>query len=64
MKSKSEIGKDAAYKRNHCCPKCGASGLETVDGSTLGGMPGINYKSCRACGYSRAIVKRQSKFKL
>ena len=54
----------AANRRRKNCPTCGNSAVETRDGSQVGGMPGIKYKYCVGCGWSRAITKKQGKFKL
>ena len=51
-------------RRNLTCRKCGAMGLEEVDGSRCEGMPGITYKVCNGCGEARAITKRQGRVKL
>jgi hypothetical protein len=45
------------------CHKCGAAHVR-VDGKDIGGMPGIQYKHCRACGWSQAVTKRQRREKL
>ena len=65
----TEDGRDAIKKSNRdrgqTCGGCGAFGtLEIVDGSKIGGMPGIQYKHCGGCNWSRAIVKKPARFKL
>ena len=44
-----------------CCQKCNNQNLAERDGSEIGGMPGIKYQYCGACGWSRAIVKKPAK---
>jgi len=39
------------------CQKCNNRNLQERDGSQVGGMPGIKYQCCDACGWSRAITK-------
>lgn len=60
----SEEGRENIQKsnrlRNLTCGKCGSTATETVSGEKIGGLAGIQYKYCGACGWSRAIVKRQS----
>jgi hypothetical protein len=53
--------RDAAFRRNYCCPRCGAGGFGSNqrDGGEIGGMPGIQYKVCDSCGSSFPIVKRR-----
>lgn len=45
------------------CHKCN-NYCEIVDGSKVGGMPGIKYYLCVACGWTRAIVRKVRKGKL
>lgn len=45
---------------NHLCTKCG-NAWDQVDGSKVGGFPGITYWFCFSCGNSRAITHRLSK---
>jgi hypothetical protein len=52
------------HERNLRCGKCGAMGLTELDDSRIGGMTGLKYKFCNACGWSRAITKRPGKVKL
>jgi hypothetical protein len=52
---------DRNRRRAYNCDRCGSSGLQEVDGSACGGMPGIRYKYCGGCGNAKPIVKRQSK---
>jgi hypothetical protein len=54
----------AANRSRANCQRCLNIALEIVDGSKVGGMPGIKYKYCNACGWTKAITKRQPKFKL
>lgn len=42
------------------CPKCNNT-LEITDAKKVGGLPGVKYRYCNNCGYSRAITKRQKK---
>lgn len=51
-------------RRNLCCHRCGAMGLKELDGSKVGGMPGITYKVCDSCGTTRAITKRPGRERL
>ena len=39
------------------CAGCNNQDLLERDGSEIGGMPGITYQYCNACGWSRAITK-------
>ena len=39
------------------CQKCNNRNLAERDGREVGGMPGIKYQCCDACGWSRAIAK-------
>ena len=39
------------------CAGCNNQDLLERDGSEIGGMPGIKYQYCDACGWSRAITK-------
>ena len=39
------------------CQKCNNRSLTERDGREVGGMPGIKYQCCDACGWSRAITK-------
>jgi hypothetical protein len=59
-KTRSEIAKEAAFRREHGCPKCNAT-LEDLDGSQCGGFPGVPYRRCNACGYVVARPKRPRK---
>lgn len=63
----SEEGREAIResnrRRNIACGRCGAC-ITVVDGSKIDGMPGLNYKYCYGCGWSRAITKRQGREKL
>lgn len=49
------------------CQKCKGQLVE-VDGRDMpagfGGMPGIKYQFCNACGWSRAIVKKPTRREL
>ena len=42
------------------CHKCGNT-TTLRDGVDVGGMPGIIYDYCNACGWSRAITKKPTK---
>ena len=61
----SEEGREAIQNSNRTrgarCGKCGAGNTEVVDGARIGGMPGVQYRYCGGCGWSRAITKRISK---
>ena len=39
------------------CAGCNNQDIVERDGSEIGGMPGITYQWCNACGWSRAITK-------
>ena len=39
------------------CHRCNNQALTERDGHEVGGMPGITYQCCDACGWSRAITK-------
>ena len=39
------------------CAGCNNRNLLERDGSEIGGMPGITYQWCNACGWSRALTK-------
>jgi len=39
------------------CQHCNNQNLAERDGREVGGMPGIKYQCCDACGWSRAITK-------
>ena len=54
----------ANRERNLKCGKCGALSLVERDGAEIGGLPGLKYKFCGGCGWSRAITKRQKKERL
>lgn len=54
----------AASKRRSNCQGCNSSSTRIVDGSEIGGFPGIKYKYCDGCGWSQAKTKRPPKFKL
>jgi Zn finger protein HypA/HybF involved in hydrogenase expression len=56
-----EAIRNASFRRNYCCHKCGSAQLDIRDGKEVGGMPGINYKVCSACGWSYPIVKRRTR---
>lgn len=47
--------------RNMRCGQCGSTATEIVDGETIGGMPGLRYRYCSGCGWSRAITKRKGR---
>jgi hypothetical protein len=51
-------------RRRAGCGSCGSTALKTLDGAQIGGMPGINYRVCDGCGWSRAITKRAPREKL
>lgn len=60
-KSKSEIAKEAAFRRNYTCPKCGQI-IEEVDGKEVAdGFPGITYKRCNGCGWCMPKTKKPRK---
>lgn len=55
--------RESARRQHNNCPNCG--GLhEERDGADVGGLPGIKYQHCNACGWTRAKVTRQKRFKL
>ncbi len=54
----------ADIKSGFKCPKCHGTEMRVRDGKDIGGMPGIKYDECGACGYSRAKTKRPRKEKL
>jgi Pyruvate/2-oxoacid:ferredoxin oxidoreductase delta subunit len=58
-------GREAIQKsnrtRNMRCGKCGAIGTEVVDGEKIGGLPGLQYRYCPGCGWSRAMTKRMNR---
>lgn len=56
--------KESNRRRARDCGGCGSSLIKEVDGSEIGGMPGIVYKHCAGCGWSQARTKKQRKFKL
>lgn len=39
------------------CQRCNNQALTERDGREVGGLPGITYQCCDACGWSRAITK-------
>jgi ribosomal protein S27AE len=53
-----EAIREANLRRGNC-GKCGATRLDVRDGAEIGGMPGLKYKVCSGCGWTRAITKRQ-----
>ena len=55
--------REGVRRAHYNCPKCN-NHMEEVDGSKCDGFPGVRYKVCSACGYARAITKKQRKFKL
>lgn len=61
MSHNEDPRRTANFRRFHCCKKCGSPCLETVDGAKVGGMPGINYRYCGACGHANPIVKLMSR---
>jgi len=54
----------ANRERGRKCGSCGALGLEERDGAEVGGLPGLRYKVCNGCGWSRAITVRPKREKL
>ena len=50
-----------ANRRRGNCGKCGSVHVEIRDGSEIGGFPGLKYRYCGACGWSRAITSRPRK---
>jgi len=61
----TDEGREAIQKsnrtRNMRCGNCGATATEIVDGDKIGGLPGLQYRYCAGCGWSRAITKRMSR---
>lgn len=51
----------AAAKRRALCPQC-QNMPEERDGREVGGLPGVTYRYCNACGWCRAKTKRQRRF--
>jgi hypothetical protein len=39
---------------NYRCPQCGGTLESTAVGEIYDGLPGIEYVTCRSCGYLRA----------
>jgi ribosomal protein S12 len=50
--------------RTDRCGNCGSTAIKILDGSKVDGMPGINYKVCDGCGWSRAITRRRGRERL
>lgn len=50
--------REAARRRGNC-PKCGGGEVRDATAGEVGGMPGISYRQCPACGHSWAVVKRR-----
>lgn len=46
------------------CGQCGSIGLKELDGSKVGGLPGLRYRVCDGCGWTRAITKRPGRERL
>ncbi len=46
------------------CKKCSAASVEIRDGAAVGGLPGIKYRQCGACGWTQAITHRPRRAKL
>lgn len=53
--------REANRYRNLRCGKCHGLGTELVDGSRIGGIPGITYRYCPGCGWSTVPRPRRSK---
>jgi transcription elongation factor Elf1 len=51
----------AALRRHNNCSYCGAAYASdsTRDGSEVGGLPGIKYRVCNACGHIDAVKIRR-----
>jgi hypothetical protein len=47
--------REANYRRANPW-ECGSTSLDIRDGKEVGGMPGINYKYCGGCGWSRPML--------
>jgi predicted RNA-binding Zn-ribbon protein involved in translation (DUF1610 family) len=45
-------------RRAISCPKCGGQELRTVDGFMVGGLAGLLYRECPACGDARPLVRQ------
>lgn len=41
------------------CAKCGSTATEMVDGERIGGLPGLQYRYCPACGWSTTKKPRR-----
>lgn len=50
----------AANRRRatHLCQACGQAAVSERDGAEVGGLPGIRYRQCSACGAVRAVTRR------
>ena len=44
------------------CPKC--NNVLSEPQPHPDGLPGVLYRTCKACGYSRAVIKKMKKEKL
>ncbi len=63
-RSISDEARERMKVRSITCGQCGQVGTRIVDGSECGGLSGVKYKVCNGCGWTRAMVKKQRKFKL
>ena len=61
---RENIRKANQRRGSQYCKKCSASGVEVRDGAEVGGMPGIKYRCCNACGWVQAITHRPRREKL
>jgi len=50
--------------RNRKCGRCGSIYTEIVDGSTIGGLPGLLYLYCAGCGWSTTAHRKRRTAKL
>ncbi len=48
-------------RRNLQCGQCGSTHTEVVAGDKIGGLPGLQYRYCPGCGWSRAVRPRGSR---
>jgi ribosomal protein L37E len=55
---RENIRKANKQRASYICRRCGGASVK-VDGSKCGGVPGVTYWQCDACGFSRAITKRK-----
>jgi len=54
-----EAIREANRRRALTCHKCGSPEITERDGAEIGGMPGVRYRYCGACGATRAKTTRR-----